>query len=36
MDLESADAETGTRELTLTAYGDRWVDTDFGFIAASN
>lgn len=36
MDLEEADAETGTRELILTAHGDRWADTDFGFIAASN
>ncbi|MFD2841406.1 tRNA (adenosine(37)-N6)-threonylcarbamoyltransferase complex ATPase subunit type 1 TsaE [Populibacterium corticicola] len=29
-DLETAEAETGVRELTLSAHGARWAEADFG------
>lgn len=35
-DLDGADAEAGTREVTFTAYGERWADTDFSFATAAN
>ena len=35
-DLENIDAGSGTREVTLTAYGQRWADADFSFANSSN